>query len=416
MLPKTRALFRRYEPLLIISLHLTTVFLNWHIVVGVLPRYALEFGVTLAAAGLLISAFTAARICLNFPAGVLTDRIGRRPLLLTGGVLCALGSIASGLVSGFNELVAMRFLCGAGGAIAITAQQTIMADLSTRRNRARLMSFSEGVISVGTALGPAVGGVLAGAYGLRIPFYVAGALTLLLTIWAVLRLPETRGMNADGVLVRAGEVGVIVGLATILRNRNYVMIALVGFGSFFTRFGTLFLLLPLLAYSDTVGLSLSEFGLMASAVAGAQALLLPAAGVLADRLGRKALIVPSTVLTGLALVAYGLAPSREWFLLAAAFYAVSAGINGPAPGAYLADVAPAHLRGISMGTYRTFGDVAGLIAPIVLGIVASTTPNPGLAVVANGVLVIMMGVVFAAFAQETTQRRIVISGKAIASP
>src|SRR5688572_29378923 len=82
LLTKSWALFQRYETLLIIALHLTTVFLNWHIVVGVLPRYALEFGVSLAAAGLLISAFTAARILLNFPAGVLTDRIGRRPLLL----------------------------------------------------------------------------------------------------------------------------------------------------------------------------------------------------------------------------------------------------------------------------------------------------------------------------------------------
>ena len=405
LLTKSWALFRRYETLLIIALHLTTVFLNWHIVVGVLPRYALEFGVSLAAAGLLISAFTAARILLNFPAGVLTDRIGRRPLLLGGGVLCALGSLGSGLVPGFNELIVMRFLCGAGGAIAITAQQTIMADLSTRQNRARLMSFNEGIIGIGVALGPAVGGLVAAAYGLRVPFLVAGLGTLLVTIWALLRLPETRGMNAEGAPAKSGEVGVWAGLGTILRDRNYVMIALVGFGTFFTRFGTLFLLLPLLAYSDKIGLSLSEFGLMASAVAGAQALLLPAAGFIADRFGRKALIVPSTVLTGLALVAYGLAPSREWFLVAAGFYAISSGINGPAPGAYLADVAPAHLRGISMGTYRTFGDLAGLIAPIILGIVASTTPNPGLAVAGNGVLVVAMGLAFAALAAETHHRQ-----------
>ena len=60
------------------------------------------------------------------------------------------------------------------------------------------------------------------------------------------------------------------GVTTSLKKGSKV--TLVGFGTFFTRFGTLFLLLPLLAYSDKIGLSLSEFGLMASAVAGAQAL------------------------------------------------------------------------------------------------------------------------------------------------
>lgn len=400
-------LYRQYEPLVITALHLTSVFLNWHIVMGVLPRYALEFGVTLAAAGLLISAFTAARICLNFPAGALIDRVGRRPMLLAGGLVTGLGSIGSGLVPGFGELVMMRFLCGAGGAVAITAQMTIMADLSTKQNRARLMSLNEGIISAGVAAGPAVGGIVADLAGLRIPFHVAGGLTLVLTLWAALRLPETRGWNAEhpgGARVAHQKVSILEGLRTIGADRNYVMITLVAFASFFTRFGTLFLLLPLLAYSDQIGLTLGEFGLMASAVAAAHALLLPVAGVLADRLGRKALIVPSTVLTGLALAAYGLAPSREWFFGAAAFYSFAAGIQGPAPGAYLADVAPEHLRGLSMGTYRTVGDIAGLIAPIVLGAIASTVPNPGVAVVGNGMLVIVAGVAFALLARETVER------------
>lgn len=398
-------LLRRHEPLLIIALHLTAIFLNWHIVLGVLPQYALEFGVPLAAAGLLISAFTAARICLNFPAGALIDRIGRRPMLLAGGVLTGLASIGSGLVPGFAELVAMRFLCGAGGAVAITAEITIMADLSTRENRARLMSVNEGIIATGVALGPAIGGIVADLAGLRVPFHVAGALTLALTGWAALRLPETRGWNTDTPVGPTQQVPILQGLKTIFGDRNYVMIAAVAFATFFTRFGTLFLLLPLLAYSDRIGLTLGEFGLMASAVAGTHALLLPVAGVLADRLGRKALIVPSMVLTGLALVAYGVAPSREWFLLAAGFYALAAGISGPAPGAYLADVAPSHLRGISIGAYRTVGDIAGLIAPIVLGAIASGATDPGLPVILSGLLMAGMGMAFGLLAQETVQRR-----------
>src|SRR5437867_11996486 len=119
---------RRNEYLLVVSCLITTVFLNWHMVGPVLPRFALNFGVSVAEVSLLISAFTLARILLNFPSGALSERIGRRPVLIAGGAIAAAASIGSGLVSDFPQLVMLRFVTGAGGALAITTQVTIMAD------------------------------------------------------------------------------------------------------------------------------------------------------------------------------------------------------------------------------------------------------------------------------------------------
>ena len=188
---------KAHEPLIIVSCCITMVFMNWHMVGPVLPRFALDFGVTIAEVSLLISAFTLARVFLNFPAGALTERVGRRGVFLAGGLLVGLASIGSGLVNDFSHLVLLRFLTGAGGAIAVTVQSTIMVDISTRANRGRMMSFSEGVVSLGLFLGPAAGGLLGDSLGLRVPFFVSGVLTLLLTAWAALRLPETRGWNAE---------------------------------------------------------------------------------------------------------------------------------------------------------------------------------------------------------------------------
>jgi MFS family permease len=388
-----------YETLIITSLHITTVFLTWHMVGPVLPRFALEFGVTVAEVGLLISAFTLARMFLNFPAGWLSERVGRRAVLLTGGALVGVASIGSGLVQGFPELVALRFLTGAGGALAVTVSSTIMADISTRANRARLMSFSEGLVSMGLFLGPAVGGLLADLVGLRVPFYLAGALALIATVWAAFRLPETRGWNVD---IRAGSqppaVGLVAGVRQVLINRDYAMISMFGFATFFTRFATSFLLLPVLAYA--LGMTPGQYGIMASCVALVQVPLLAVAGTLADRVGRKVIIVPSAILTGAAVIGYGLAPSIPWFLAAAAVFAVGMGIGGTAPAAYLADVAPSHLRGVSIGLYRTIGDFAGFVGPLVLGLVASAS-SPGQAVVANGIFVCIVALTFAVFARET---------------
>ncbi len=390
---------KRYEVLIITALHITTVFLTWHMVGPVLPRFALQFGVTVAEVGLLISAFTLARVFLNFPAGSLSERVGRRAVLLTGGTVVGFASIGSGLVQGFPELVALRFLTGAGGALAVTVSSTIIADISTRGNRARMMSFNEGIVSVGLFLGPAIGGLLADAVGLRVPFYLAGALALSATLWAALRLPETRGWNSDP---RPGSspprAGLWSGVAQMLSNRNYAMIALVAFATFFTRFGTLFLLLPVLAYA--MGMSPGQYGLMASSVALVQVPLLAVAGTLADRIGRKAVIVPSQILTGAAIIGYGLAPSVPWFLVAAAFFALGMGIGGTAPGAYLADIAPSHLRGMAIGLYRTIGDIAGFFGPLLLGVVADHA-GPGRAVSLNGLLVCAIGCVFALVAKET---------------
>jgi MFS family permease len=390
---------KAYEALIITSLHITTVFLTWHMVGPVLPRFALEFGVTLAEVGLLISAFTLARVFLNFPAGSLSERIGRRGVLLAGGAIVGLASIGSGLVQGFPELVALRFLTGAGGALAVTVSSAIMADISTRANRGRMMSFNEGLVTTGLFLGPAAGGLLADFVGLRIPFYVAGALALIATGWAAFRLPETRGWNAEG---RTGtqpqSVGLIAGVRQVLSSRDYAMISIFGFATFFTRFATSFLLLPILAYD--LGMTPGQYGLMVSVTWLIQVPLLAVSGMLSDRLGRKAVIVPSAILTAAAIVGYGLAPSIPWFLAAAAVFAVAMGFSGTAPGAYLADIAPAHLRGVSIGLYRTIGDFAGFVGPLLLGLVASAS-SPGLAVVANGVLMGAAAVIFGAFARET---------------
>jgi len=156
-------------------------------------------------------------------------------------------------VNDFSHLVVLRFLTGAGGAIAVTVQSTIMIDISTRANRGRMMSFSEGIVSLGLFLGPAAGGLLGDSLGLRVPFFVSGVLTLLLTGWAALRLPETRGWNAEMTAHlaerSATRVPVPQALRTMLSDRDYAMIALVAFATFFTRFGTLFFILPILAYA-----------------------------------------------------------------------------------------------------------------------------------------------------------------------
>jgi DHA1 family multidrug resistance protein-like MFS transporter len=268
------------------------------------------------------------------------------------------------------------------------------------------MAYSEGIVSFGLFLGPGIGGFLGDAVGLRVPFFVAAALTLLATAWALVRLPETRGWNtgaspsiAPAAAARAPSM--VEGVKTVISDRNYVMICIVGVFVFFTRFASFFFMLPILAYG--LGMTPGEYGLVASGIALLQLPMLPLIGPLADRYGRKALIVPTTVLTGLAVAGFGLAPDKVVFILVAACYALASGLSGPAGSTYLGDVAPPDFRGIAVGLYRTAGDFAGFIGPPVLGAVAVGW-SQGTAVVANGIGLCLVGLVFGVFARETMVR------------
>jgi MFS family permease len=146
-----------------------------------------------------------------------------------------------------------------------------------------------------------------------------------------------------------------------------------------------------------------EYGLVASGIALLQLPMLALIGPLSDRFGRKALIVPTTMITGLAVVGFGLAPNKAVFVAVAACYALASGISGPSGSTYLGDVAPARFRGIAVGLYRTAGDVAGFIGPPVLGTLAVIW-SQGTAVAVNGIGLCLIGLVFALFARETMPR------------
>ncbi|KAK9812728.1 hypothetical protein WJX72_002739 [[Myrmecia] bisecta] len=157
----------------------------------VLPAFAKEFDVGAAAIGMTMSSFALSRLILNLPAGVMADRFGRKPLLVWGPVLTAVGMFGSGQATTFNELLAWRFVTGAGSALQMAGAQLYLTDISQPENRARVMGTNQAAALLGVSIGPAVGGLLADMAGLRAPFTATGAAALLAAVYGQFRLPET---------------------------------------------------------------------------------------------------------------------------------------------------------------------------------------------------------------------------------
>ena len=122
--------------------------------------------------------------------------------------------------------------------------------------------------------------------------------------------------------------------------------------------------------------------------------------MLVDRLGRKSVIVPATVLTGASMLCFGWAPSLEWFLLACVLWGGASAASGAAPAAYAADSAPRGMNAAAMSSYRMLSDVGYVAGPILLGALGDLQGLEAPLWSAAIALVLAAGL-FAAFAPET---------------
>lgn len=380
----------------------------------VLPLYANSFGVSAALVGLLISSFGIARIPINVPVGALAERIGRRPLLVAGPLLMAVSAILSGMATTFPQLIAFRMLQGVGSAFQMTAGMIVVADISTPRDRGRTMSTYQGALLLGVSVGPIIGGLVGEQFGYSIPFYVYAALSLCAAAWALLVVPETKGLSAPRPLsASAGaEESAATGLGpvpaertsgwSLLRNRNFLLVCFVSIAIFFTRSGTQNTILPLLG-NDRLGLGPAKLGYAFTAISVINFMTISASGILCDRYGRKTAIVPSCILCGLAVISYSFGLSYIHFMASSVMLGLGTGVGGPAPAAYVSDLELPGGRGLTMGVYRTVSDLGMVLGPILLGAISDTFFYDA-SLWVNGLLFIAAGIAFWLFAQETHGR------------
>jgi MFS family permease len=289
-------------------------------------------------------------------------------------------------------------VAGVGAALVLVAGQIVLADITTPARRGRVMAIYQGVFVFAVGVGPLPGGMLAERFGLAAPFAVyavAGTLAAGVAWWSI---PETRGTGVSATDATApppfaAQVRLLTG------HVGFVLVSLVSFTNAVARTGALFNVIPVLA-RDRLGLGADRIG-VGLALANLVGLVLAyPAGVLADRWGRKVVIVPSTVAAGVALLLFVAAPSYPWFLVACVTWSVAVGASGAAPAAYAADIAPSGTNAAAMSTFRMLADLGYVVGPVVLGVVTDAL-GADVALTATAALLAAVGALFARLAPET---------------
>lgn len=363
---------KHYERLIAICISTVFVMAGQGVISPVLPIYADSFGVSTAMIGATVTAFGLARLVTNVPAGILADRRGRRVLLVGGPLVTAVGMAASGLSTTIWMLLAARFVAGLGSGLYMTGAQIYLLDIAGPNERGRFIATNQGALLVGVGFGPAIGGLLADAYGLSFPFYVVAIAALFTSIYGFIRLPET--LRGETTPDRSGN-GLAPSRWALLRSVDFLAVGFVTAAVFSIRAGVRQTLVPL-QLNQVFGVEVAELGVLFTALGVIGMVLIWPAGWAADRIGRKILIVPTSLLIAIGIGIVALADSLTIFIVGLTIAAIGSSITGPAPAAYVADLVAEDQRGAAMGLYRTFGDIGVVLSPVLSGMLADAASIP----------------------------------------
>jgi DHA1 family tetracycline resistance protein-like MFS transporter len=333
------------------------------LVVPVLPRLVGSFHADDAAGhrsyGLFVACYAAMQFLFSPLIGSLSDRYGRRPLLLVSALGQGLDYLVLGLAGNLPLLFVARMVSGVTGASIGTAAAYI-ADVSPPERRARNFGLIGVAFGLGFVAGPALGGVL-GAMNLRLPFFAAAAMGLANFAFGLFVLPESlapehrrafdwRRANPLGSVAALRRYPSVLGIVAALVLAQMAQRGLESVWILYTsgRYGW---------DVRATGSSLAAVGIAAALVQGGVVRrLLP-------RLGERRSMLLGLSLSAVGLTLYGLAP-EGWMLLSALPVGAMGGIAGPAGQGLLSRQVGADEQGLLQGAVTSLQSLTSVFAPL----------------------------------------------------
>ncbi|MBD0746220.1 MFS transporter [Streptomyces sp. CBMA152] len=321
----------------------------------------LDRGYSASYAGLVASLHGLGGVISSIGAGVLTDRLGRRPTMMIAQMSTAFSVALLGFMTDPVAIAGVAFLVGMASNASRPAVQAMMADIVKPEDRMRAFSLNYWAINLGFAFSSAGAGLVA-EYSYRAGFLVEATMTLVCAVLVFLKLPESRPERTEKEKAAEPEVS----LGTVFRDGRYM--GVVGLSFLISLiFQQGYVGLPVAMGTD--GFSSSDFG-MAIAVNGVMIVVLqiPVTRYIEHRDARRLLIV-SSLLAGYGFGLTAFAGSVAVYALTICVWTLAEIVNSPTQTGLVVRLSPVHGRGRYQGVYTMSWSVAALIAPLMSGFV-----------------------------------------------
>ena len=213
--------------LFILMFNMFITFNAFGLIVPVMPTYLRTFGVAGQVLGFIMAIFALAQFLFSPIAGNLSDRYGRKKLIIFGLIVNGLSQIMMGLSSEIWMLYVSRFITGVGSAFIVPPVMAYAADLTSKEERGKAMGLLGAAISLGFMIGPGIGGLLSNV-SLHFPFYFAGSTAILAGIISFMVLPSIKPVIKD----QPKQENLIQQMARSFKTSYFVLLVVVFVFSF----------------------------------------------------------------------------------------------------------------------------------------------------------------------------------------
>lgn len=322
------------------------------------PYYVRTFGATSRTMGWLIASFSLAQFVFSPMWGRLSDRMGRKPVLMMGLAGYAVSMALFGLARSIPALFVTRTLAGVLSSATLPTALAIIADTTTEEDRARGMGVVGAAFGLGVIFGPFVGGVL-GEINIRLPFAAAAALSLVTLALVGWMLPESLRRDGRETAQAAGgsRWAAIRGEAAILYLVGFlVTFSLAGLETAFPflandRFGLT---------QRSVGYIYAVMGLVGAAVQGGLV------GRMKRAVGEYGMILGGLLTSGAGMAGLAVAPSPAIATAAISLFAAGHGLIRPALTSLVSQRARVG-HGLAIGALSSMDSLGRILGPVAGG-------------------------------------------------
>lgn len=362
-------LLRNRGAILLLMINIFIVFMGIGLVIPILPKFMDLLHIDGKTIGLMVAAFSLSQLLFSPLAGRLSDKAGRKPIIILGMLVFAVSEWMFGAASHTVVLFAARILGGVGAALIMPAVLAYAADVTTPQERGQGMGFINAAITTGFIIGPGIGGLVAN-WGVRAPFYGAAIAGLIAAVITFLLLPNaqkvesSQGESLDESEAAIESLPLWKQLALSVKEPYFISLIIIFITSFgLANFETIFTLFV----DDKFGFSTQDiayiitFGSIAGAVVQATIF-----GQILNKFGEFKVI--ATCLLGAAIfIVLTLFVHKYWLIFAVTFLVFLAmDILRPALGTLMSKMT-VNEQGYVAGLNSAYTSLGNILGPIIAG-------------------------------------------------
>ena len=337
--------------------------IGYGLIAPLLPQFIVSFDVSMAAAGLVVSLFSASRLLFAPASGGLIDRFGSRSIYLTGLLTVAVATGLVALAQSYWHILLLRGIAGIGSTMFTVSAMGLIVKLSPPTIRGRCSALYATSFLLGNVAGPILGASLS-FLGFRWPFCIYGiGVALAATVVAVAMPKVSREEEVRAELPH-------MHLRDAWADRAFRASLTSNFAQGWINMGVRVSVLPLFAAAVFHnGAAASGFAL--AVFAAGNTIVLQFSGRLADAVGRKPMIILGLVGSGIFMGVLGLADDVVALMVVSALAGAASGLINPAQQATLADIVGNERSGGQvLSAFQMAGDLGQIFGPIVIGYLA----------------------------------------------